>query len=43
MPFRETKNGCGSHGEPVVLEQGPDGRVARLKVGDNVVLPVTEW
>jgi D-alanyl-D-alanine carboxypeptidase len=39
----ETKNGFGSHGEPVVFELGPDGRVARLRVGENFLTPVSEW
>jgi hypothetical protein len=39
----ETKNGFGSHGEPVVFEPSADGRVARLKVGDNYLTPLTEW
>ncbi len=39
----ETKNGFGSHGEPVVFELAADGRVARLKIGENFMTPVTEW
>jgi hypothetical protein len=39
----ETRNGFGSHGEPVVFELGADGRVTRLKVGENYLTPVTEW
>jgi hypothetical protein len=39
----ETKNGFGSHGEPVVFELGGDGRVARLKVGDNFLTPLVNW
>jgi CubicO group peptidase (beta-lactamase class C family) len=39
----ETKNGFGSHGEPVVFELGADGGVARLKIGENFMTPVTEW
>jgi hypothetical protein len=39
----ETKNGFGSHGEPVVFEPGDDGRVRRLKIGDNFLTPVSEW
>jgi len=39
----ETKNGFGSHGEPVVFELGSDGKVARLKVGENFMTPVGEW
>jgi CubicO group peptidase (beta-lactamase class C family) len=39
----ETRNGFGSHGEPVVFELDAEGRVARLKVGDNYLTPLTEW
>jgi CubicO group peptidase (beta-lactamase class C family) len=39
----ETKNGFGSHGEPVVFELSADGGVARLKIGENFMTPVTEW
>ena len=39
----ETKNGYGSNGEPVVFELGGDGRVARLKVGENFLGPLTDW
>jgi hypothetical protein len=39
----ETTNGFGSHGEPVVFETGDDGRVRRLKIGDNFLTPVSEW
>ena len=39
----ETKNGFGNHGEPVVFELGPDGRVARLRVGENFLAPVVDW
>ena len=39
----ETKNGYGSNGEPVVFELGADGRVARLKVGENFLGPLTDW
>lgn len=38
-----TKNGFGSNGEPVVFEPGDDGRVRRLKVGDNFLDPVSVW
>jgi CubicO group peptidase (beta-lactamase class C family) len=38
-----TKNGFGSNGEPVVFEPGDDGRVRRLKVGDNYFDPVPAW
>jgi CubicO group peptidase (beta-lactamase class C family) len=39
----ETKNGYGSNGELVVFELGVDGRVARLKVGENFLGPLTDW
>ena len=39
----ETRNGFGTHGEPVVFELGDDGRVRRLRVGDNFLLPISEW
>jgi D-alanyl-D-alanine carboxypeptidase len=39
----ETKNGFGSHGEGIVFELAGDGRVARLKVGDNFLTPVASW
>jgi hypothetical protein len=39
----ETKNGFGSHGERVVFELSGDGRVERLKVGDNYLAPVADW
>ena len=39
----EAKNGFGSHGEPVVFELGGDGRVARLRVGDNLLTPLVNW
>jgi D-alanyl-D-alanine carboxypeptidase len=39
----ETKNGFGTHGERAVFELGSDGRVARLKVGDNFLTPVASW
>jgi D-alanyl-D-alanine carboxypeptidase len=39
----ETKNGFGSHGERAVFELGGDGRVVRLKVGDNFLTPVASW
>ena len=39
----ETKNGYGSNGEPVVFELSADGRVARLKVGENFLGPLTDW
>jgi D-alanyl-D-alanine carboxypeptidase len=39
----ETKNGFGHHGEPVVFELASDGRIGRLKVGDNYLTPVADW
>jgi hypothetical protein len=39
----DTRNGFGHHGEPVVFELGGDGRVRRLRVGDNFLLPISEW
>jgi D-alanyl-D-alanine carboxypeptidase len=39
----ETKIGFGSHNEPVVFIPGDDGRVARLKVGENFLSPVADW
>jgi CubicO group peptidase (beta-lactamase class C family) len=39
----ETRNGFGSHGEPVVFEPGDDGRVRRLHVGHNFLTPIAEW
>ena len=39
----ETKTGFGSNGEPVVFEVGADGRVARLKVGENFLSPIADW
>jgi len=39
----ETKNGFGSHGEPVVFELDGDGRVTRLKVGENFLTPLAAW
>jgi CubicO group peptidase (beta-lactamase class C family) len=39
----ETKNGFGSHGELVVFEMDGDGGVARLRIGQNFMTPVTGW
>jgi len=39
----ETKNGFGSHGEPVVFSLAADGRVARVKVGENFLTSVADW
>ena len=39
----ETKNGFGSNGEPVVFEMGGDGRVVRLRIGENFMTPIADW
>jgi D-alanyl-D-alanine carboxypeptidase len=39
----ETKIGFGTHNEPVVFIPGDDGRMARLKVGENFLTPVADW
>ena len=39
----ETKDGFGSHGERVVFELDAAGRVTRLTIGANHIVPVTEW
>ena len=39
----ETRNGFGSHGEPVVFELDMTGRVGRVKVGENYLDPVERW
>jgi CubicO group peptidase (beta-lactamase class C family) len=39
----ETKNGFGSNAEPVVFEMGGDGRVARLRIGENFMAPIADW
>ncbi len=39
----ETKDGFGIPGERVVFEMDGNGRVARVKLGVNYVMPVTEW
>ena len=39
----ETKDGYGSHGERVVFEMDAAGKVARLTIGYNHILPVSEW
>lgn len=39
----ETKNGFGNHGEPVVFALAADGRVARLKIGENFLTSVADW
>jgi hypothetical protein len=39
----ETKDGFGIPGEHIVFEMDANGRVARVKVGANYVMPITEW
>jgi CubicO group peptidase (beta-lactamase class C family) len=39
----EDKDGYGSHGEPVVFELGPDGRVRRIRFGQNYIDAVEAW
>ncbi|HET7341695.1 MAG TPA: serine hydrolase [Methylomirabilota bacterium] len=39
----ETKDGFGVNGELVVFELGADGRVARVKSGDNYLTPIQDW
>ena len=39
----ETKDGYSSHGERVVFELDGAGKVSRLTVGYNHMLPLTEW
>ena len=39
----ETKDGFGVNGELVVFEIGSDGRVARVKSGDNLLTPTNAW
>ena len=39
----EGKDGNGPVGEPAVFELGPDGKVARLKIGENYLYPHTEY
>lgn len=39
----ETKEGFGIPGEHIVFELGPDGRVSRVKLGANYVLPIADW
>jgi CubicO group peptidase (beta-lactamase class C family) len=38
-----TRDGYGSHGELVTFELGPDGRVARVRLGQNWAMPVRDW
>lgn len=39
----ETKDGMALPGEHVVFELDENGRVARVKLGVNYVMPITEW
>lgn len=39
----ESADGYTSHGELMVFEMGPDGRVARVRIGTNYAQPVAEW
>jgi D-alanyl-D-alanine carboxypeptidase len=39
----ETRDGFGVNGELVVFELGDDGRVVRVKSGDNYLMPIKEW
>jgi CubicO group peptidase (beta-lactamase class C family) len=39
----ETKDGYAANAELVVFELDADGHVTRVKVGDNFLMPVTEW
>ena len=39
----ETKDAMALPGEHIVFELGADGRVARVKVGANYVLPIADW
>jgi hypothetical protein len=39
----EDKDGYGSQGEPVVFELGPDGRVRRIRFGQNYIDAVEAW
>jgi CubicO group peptidase (beta-lactamase class C family) len=38
-----SSDGYSSRGELVVFEMDEEGRVARVKLGENYTLPVTEW
>ena len=38
-----TRDGYGSHGELVAFELGPDGRVARVRLGQNWATAVRDW
>jgi hypothetical protein len=39
----ENADGFATTGELLVFEVGADGRVTRVKVGDNYISPVGEW
>jgi D-alanyl-D-alanine carboxypeptidase len=39
----ETKDGFGLPGELIVFEMDGDGRIARVKLGANYVMPITDW
>ena len=39
----ETRNGFGANGEPVVFELDGDGRVGRVKIGENFLTPIPRW
>ena len=39
----ESKDGFSSHGELVVFELDPNGKVARITIGPNSLLPVEAW
>ena len=39
----EEKDSYGSHGETVVFELGPDGRVRRIRFGENYIDAVESW
>jgi CubicO group peptidase (beta-lactamase class C family) len=39
----ETRNGFGINGEPVVFELDAEGRVRRVKIGENFLTPIPRW
>ena len=39
----EGEDGIGPRGEPVFFELGPKGAVSRLKIGENYLLPHSEY
>ena len=39
----ETRNGFGANGEPVVFELDADGRVRRVKIGENFLTSIPRW